>query len=451
MQVSKSKNNDVDGGMVEVKRLDNSSSPLSGLTQTVLSDTDEYDTILKNKLHHVCAIVVLFHASTMKVEGSSVQVEIQALQSEPIFKVHPIQEHGEPSDVMGKAPPNEYSFSRLPIANDPVDDFDGISGISYVNCQKLNGYVKRSKLRVLWDDSSGAENYKWLSELRLQCRDDTYQWATESSFFIIWGSFWNCEFRLFCYGPLSANEGSIATEISKFYKPFLSKDLSKLVCESDKFCGLILIGLISSGKIEAQRYCALLDLVQNFDVAHREPLFKFEDSLLYSLGDDEYEFPKRDEMWANSQRLKQFLLYNPVVGEARGNRIYNDVKFTTIITKVHKVTDPNDTMDSSVGLELFDHICPIEFKFDVPVMNFVLTDALCLIEEWLLAEVIEWLMKIVEELFSLSCLFFFLLIKLFLYFLEFLSSFPSFSVVFGFSISVHNILVENCGCHWILE
>ncbi|MBA0854545.1 hypothetical protein Goshw_001498, partial [Gossypium schwendimanii] len=46
-------------------------------------------------------------------------------------------------------------------------------------------------------------------------------------------------------------------------------------------------------------------------------------------------------------------------GEARRNRIYNDVKFTTIITKVHKVTDPNDTMDSSVGLELFDDICSI--------------------------------------------------------------------------------------------
>ncbi|KAL1111700.1 hypothetical protein V6Z11_D02G077800 [Gossypium hirsutum] len=85
----------------------------------------------------------------------------------------------------------------------------------------------------------------------------------------------------------------------------------------------------------------------------------------------------KDEMWANSQRPKQFLLYHLVVGEARGNRIYNDMKFTTMITKVHKVTDPNDTMDSSVGLELFDDICPIEFKFDVPVMNFVLTDALC--------------------------------------------------------------------------
>ncbi|PPD73362.1 hypothetical protein GOBAR_DD29715 [Gossypium barbadense] len=354
--------------------LDNPSSSPSDLTPTVLSDTDEYHTILKNKLHQVCVIVVLFYASAMKVKGSFAQVKIQALQSEPIFKVHLIQEQGEPNDgsrvrqaivgtndrcaVVGKVPPNEYSFIRVPVANDPVDDVNGILEISYVNCQKLNGYVKRSKLRVLWDDSSGVENYKWLgiefnwhprilvvarldvvllldfrhdesnviclakiemlnpyvvfdddqflaffraeadgfqfvlaskillllcdvrkpmmpllcwvldldnpcfinvirlSELRLQRRDNTYQWATELSFFIILGSFWNCEFRLFCYGPLSTNEGSIATEISKFYKPFLSKDLSKLVCESDEFCGLILIRLMSSGKIEVQQYCA---------------------------------------------------------------------------------------------------------------------------------------------------------------------------------------------------
>ncbi|MBA0812231.1 hypothetical protein Gohar_026217, partial [Gossypium harknessii] len=52
-----------------------------------------------------------------------------------------------------------------------------------------------------------------------------------------------------------------------------------------------------------------------------------------------------------------------------------------MITKVHRVIDPNDTMDS-IGLELFDDLCPIEFKFDVSVMNFVLMDALYLIEEW---------------------------------------------------------------------
>ncbi|MBA0805015.1 hypothetical protein Gohar_004561 [Gossypium harknessii] len=57
-------------------------------------------------------------------------------------------------------------------------------------------------------------------------------------------------------------------------------------------------------------------------------------------------------------------------------------------TKVHKVTDPKYTMDS-VGLELFDDLCPIELKFDVPIMNFVLMYALCLIEEWVFM-VILW-------------------------------------------------------------
>ncbi|MBA0717570.1 hypothetical protein Golax_005371 [Gossypium laxum] len=91
-----------------------------------------------------------------------------------------------------------------------------------------------------------------LSELRSQFRDDTYQWATESGFCIILGLFWNCEFRLFCYSPSSASEGYVAIEISKFCKPFLSRDLSKLLCESDEFDGFILIRLMSLGKIEAQ-------------------------------------------------------------------------------------------------------------------------------------------------------------------------------------------------------
>ncbi|KAG8474932.1 hypothetical protein CXB51_031642 [Gossypium anomalum] len=111
-----------------------------------------------------------------------------------------------------------------------------------------------------------------LSELRSQFRDDTYQWATESGFCIILGLFWNCEFRLFCYGPSSASEGYVATEISKFCKPFLSRDLSKLLCESDEFDGFILIMLI----------------------------------LLYSSSDNEYEFPKRFK-YLNLDYLRGYL------------------------------------------------------------------------------------------------------------------------------------------------
>ncbi|XVF55110.1 hypothetical protein PTKIN_Ptkin06aG0009900 [Pterospermum kingtungense] len=195
-----------------------------------------------------------------------------------------------------------------------------------------------------------------LSELRSHSRDNKYQWATESGFCIILGSFWNCEFRLFCYGPSSATEGSTAMEISKFCETFLawdlpsdlslssrechcgsclvreefskgalpewidwqekkdivlgfgilSRDLSELGSESDEFGGFTLIRLMSSGKIEAQRYCASWDLVQESDVPHREPLLSFEDSLLYSLGDDEYAFPKKFK-YLNLDYLRGFL------------------------------------------------------------------------------------------------------------------------------------------------
>ncbi|KAE8689765.1 Carbohydrate-binding-like fold, putative isoform 1 [Hibiscus syriacus] len=516
-------------------------------------------------------------------------------------------------------------------------DLDNPSFIDVIRLSELRSQSRDDRYQLATESGS---------ELRSQSRDDRYQLATESGFCVILGSFWNCEFRLFCYGPSLTNEGSIAMGISKFCKPFLawdlpsefflsnqecrcgsclireefskgalpewidwqqkkdivlgfgilSRDLSGLVHESDEFGGFTLIRLMSSGKIEAQRYCASWDLVHNFDAAHREPLFNFEDSLLYSLGNDEYEFPKRfkylnleylrgylydnlakvldykmkkshkgplqesysldfheilceklkicgfgrfryspalsivfndisfptsicevasrqmwatlplellllafssypelldvpfddktvslefsvvpdipqlppfllrkpscrstkwsrklqpddslvgpvlplpilltlhefhngcpdsekmcefssdmelglrctevmqvatemavsdssmlnndqtvslgddrDEMWVDTQRPKPFLLYHPVGGESssidqlQGNRIYKDEKFTTMITKVHKKeTDPNNTMDT-VGLELFDDLCPIELKFDVPVMNF---------------------------------------------------------------------------------
>ncbi|KAK8688842.1 hypothetical protein V6N13_087580 [Hibiscus sabdariffa] len=201
---------------------------------------------------------------------------------------------------------NHFNHKISSILVNPVDDFDGISGDSVV------GYLMASTLYAV----------HWL----------------------------------FCYGPSSANEGSIAMGISKFCKPFLawdlpsdfplsnqechcgsclvrqefskgalpewidwqqkkdivlgfgilSRDLLELVHESDEFGGFTLIRLMSSGKIEAQRYCASWDLVHSFDPAHRETLFNFEDSLLCSLGDDEYEFPKKFK-YLNLEYLRGYL------------------------------------------------------------------------------------------------------------------------------------------------
>jgi hypothetical protein len=182
-----------------------------------------------------------------------------------------------------------------------------------------------------------------LTELRSNSRDDTYRWASESGFCIILGSFWNCEFNLFCYGPTSpVPRDCIASEVLEALKTvyawelptdlllsgrdcrcgsclvreeilkddlpewidwqqkkeivlgfgILNKGLSSLLCGSDKFGGFTLIRLMSSGKLELQRYHASWDYVNNSKEFHRE-LLHFEDNFLYIQDEEEYRFPRR--------------------------------------------------------------------------------------------------------------------------------------------------------------
>ncbi|GAV77427.1 hypothetical protein CFOL_v3_20898 [Cephalotus follicularis] len=182
-----------------------------------------------------------------------------------------------------------------------------------------------------------------LSDLRSHARDETYERVTESGFCIIVGSFLNSEFSLFCYGPLfPGRNGFVALEISKNSKPLfawelpsdlllsgcecrcgnclikeeffkdalpewvdwqqkkelvlgfgiLNNKLSSLLYEPDEFGGFTLLRLMSSGKLESQRYYASWELVKKSEVAHRESL-NCEDNLLYSVVDEDYKFPKR--------------------------------------------------------------------------------------------------------------------------------------------------------------
>ncbi|KAL6293633.1 hypothetical protein ACE6H2_001775 [Prunus campanulata] len=170
-----------------------------------------------------------------------------------------------------------------------------------------------------------------LSELRSQLRDDKFN--SDSGFCIIVGSFWNCEFSIFCYGPsLPAPIGSLASKIAELRKSFyawelpsdlllsghechcgsclvkeefskdalpewidwqqkkeivlgfgiVNKDLSALLSEPDEF----------GGKLELQRYCASFDSVKKVEESHSEHLL-FKDYLMYSLVDEEYKFPRR--------------------------------------------------------------------------------------------------------------------------------------------------------------
>ncbi|MBA0583316.1 hypothetical protein Gorai_014180, partial [Gossypium raimondii] len=49
--IFKSENGNSDGSVVEVKRPNNRSSPLTDSTLTISNDMDEYHTILKNKIY----------------------------------------------------------------------------------------------------------------------------------------------------------------------------------------------------------------------------------------------------------------------------------------------------------------------------------------------------------------------------------------------------------------
>ncbi|KAF5751291.1 hypothetical protein HS088_TW02G00304 [Tripterygium wilfordii] len=181
-----------------------------------------------------------------------------------------------------------------------------------------------------------------LSELRSLLKDVTCEWATESGFCIALGSFWNCEFKLFCYGPrLPSCKESDTPEISNYCTSIyawelpsnfflsgrecpcgncllredfakeaalndwrqttdivlgfgvLSKDLSSLLSESGESGGFMLIRLMSSGKLESQRYSASWSLVKKFDGTHGVSLPPVLDNGLYDMGVEEYKFPKR--------------------------------------------------------------------------------------------------------------------------------------------------------------
>lgn len=182
-----------------------------------------------------------------------------------------------------------------------------------------------------------------LSEVRSNSKGNKYKEASESGFCIIMGSFWNCEWRMFCYGSSFQHpKGSTAYEISKLCRSYyawelpsdlsllgnecfcgtclslkeflkdslplwinwqrkkdivvgfgiLDKDLSALLHEPDSFGGFTLIRLMSSGKLESQRYYASWDLEKKSEVAHNNTMSVFKD-YLYTVGDWEYKYVKK--------------------------------------------------------------------------------------------------------------------------------------------------------------
>ncbi|XP_054811827.1 uncharacterized protein LOC129313025 [Prosopis cineraria] len=179
-----------------------------------------------------------------------------------------------------------------------------------------------------------------LSKLRSHSREDTFKLASEVGFCIILGSFWSGEFNLFCYGTsLPSQRGSLASKLSNktFYawelpyeivlsgrdclcgscllKEELSKaalpnwidwqmkkeivlgfgivnsDLASLLCEPYKYGGFTLVRLMSSGKLELQRYEASWIHDRKLENCHEQGLH-LDKYLLFTVGDEKCKYRK---------------------------------------------------------------------------------------------------------------------------------------------------------------
>ncbi|KAK7393493.1 hypothetical protein VNO78_22051 [Psophocarpus tetragonolobus] len=178
-----------------------------------------------------------------------------------------------------------------------------------------------------------------LSELRSHSRGDHFKLASQTGFCIMLGSFWNCEFNIFCYGSiLPFRKGAITSKINpnlcawelpveinlsgrechcggcllrkEFSKDaipewidwqlkkeivlgfgILRNDLAALLCEPDENGGFTLIRLMSSGRLELQRYHASALQATSMEDCH-DQAFCLDRHLLYLESDEKYKFPK---------------------------------------------------------------------------------------------------------------------------------------------------------------
>lgn len=209
-----------------------------------------------------------------------------------------------------------------------------------------------------------------LSQLRSGSRDDRYRWATESGFCILLGSFWDCEFSLFCYGPhLPSTKGGFDSKFSETRKSFcawelplelslwsqehcsgsglvkeeflkndlpewidwrqkkdivlgfgiISNDLPLVPYEVDEFGGFTLVRLMSSGKIEAQRYRASWESTRNVKEAEKGIARLYDNNLLDFSVEEGYKFV-RIFHYIKLDYLMQFLKGN------LSSRLYSSLK-----------------------------------------------------------------------------------------------------------------------------
>ncbi|XP_038894321.1 uncharacterized protein LOC120082953 [Benincasa hispida] len=193
------------------------------------------------------------------------------------------------------------------------------------------------------DDPSYVNVFS-LSELRSSPGNSMYKLASESGYCIVLGSFWSCEFNIFCYGPSPpALDQSVSSRSSKYFQSLyawerpsnfilsgrecpcsscllrqeslkdaipewvewqqkkeivlgfsiLDNNLSLPFTGQNEYGSFTLIRLMSSGVLEAQTYQASWNSLKQIDEVHKKSL-SLDDYLLYGqLVDDKYRFSRR--------------------------------------------------------------------------------------------------------------------------------------------------------------
>ncbi|KAF6149437.1 hypothetical protein GIB67_016975 [Kingdonia uniflora] len=178
-----------------------------------------------------------------------------------------------------------------------------------------------------------------LSELRSNSTEEQYKWTSESGFAILLGSFWNSEFNLFCYGPsLPTPYGLVASKVSSFCNSLYAWELPSELCLLGSRCncgncllkedcykttlpewidwrqkqdlvlgfciisgdpwdcseGFTLIRLVTSGRLELQKYFASWDFISVKPEESRKWLSsQIKDSRLRAISNQKYKYPRR--------------------------------------------------------------------------------------------------------------------------------------------------------------
>ncbi|GAB4850611.1 hypothetical protein Ancab_029920 [Ancistrocladus abbreviatus] len=168
----------------------------------------------------------------------------------------------------------------------------------------------------------------------------------------------------------------------------LDEDLSSLSPKSEVHGGFTLVMLMSSGKLEGQRYRASPDMVRINRAAHGKLPLNLKDSLLYSMGqamlygnssdfsfpcnigNEEYKFrrkfqyPKLDylNIYLNGTLAELVSKSKKPIRITSGKE--NSVHFHEFLRE--KLKGPIDP----VGMELFNDLCPVVLRFDNHNVNF---------------------------------------------------------------------------------